>query len=217
MNNMKRKADHHLRDNHKHAKFARTLIGKPSQSVKNIAAQLMDISDHLSRQGFATVCQHIDVTKPEPTRLDIDFEQVASYRPPYPVPVPVPVPAPRRGGRRNPNPDPDPAAVPDPILIPGPQAPQITALQQAEMNAYVAQKMKRNAEYLVKLNELKLTLVSHECMTKEFLNSFIEKVPDNNQLPVRALANRIVKVYDDLLSKDYYQVRKEANDEFIKL
>ena len=215
MNNMKRKADHHQRDSRKHAKFARTLIGKPSQSVKNIAAQLMDISDHLSRNGYATVCQYIDVTKPEPTRLDIDFEQVASYHPPDPVPVPVPVPAPapRRGGRRNPNPD--PAAAPDPT--PAPQAPQITALQQAEMNAYVSQKMKRGAEHIVKLNDLKLELVSTGCMTKEFLNVFIEKVPNHNQLPVRALANRIVKVYDDLVSKDSYKARKDANDEFNKL
>ena len=54
-------------------------------------------------------------------------------------------------------------------------------------------------------------------MTKEFLNALIEKAPDHNQLAVRALANRIVKAYDDLLSKDSYKVRKDANDEFNKL
>ena len=54
-------------------------------------------------------------------------------------------------------------------------------------------------------------------MTKELLNVLIEKAPDHNQLAVRALANRIVKAYDDLLSKDSYKVRKDANDEFNKL
>ena len=73
--------------------MSRTLIGKPHQSTKNIAAQLMDVADHLSRKGFATTSQHIDVTKPAPTRLDIEFEAASSYRvaaPPPTVPVPVP-------------------------------------------------------------------------------------------------------------------------------
>ena len=87
---------------------SRTLVGKPHQSTKNIAAQLMDVADHLSRKGFATISQHIDVTKPVPVRLDIEFEAVSSYRvaappPTVPAPVPIPTPAPNTRGRRNRN------------------------------------------------------------------------------------------------------------------
>ena len=38
----------------------------------------MDVADHLSRKGFATTSQHIDVTKPAPVRLDIEFEAASS-------------------------------------------------------------------------------------------------------------------------------------------
>ena len=95
--------------------------------------------------------------------------------------------------------------------------PVVNPIQEAEINAYVSQKMKRNAEHLVKLNEMKLMLVSSECMTKDFLNLFKEKVPDHNQLTARNLAKQIVVVHDELVSKDSYTVKKEANDEFNKI
>ena len=77
--------------------------------------------------------------------------------------------------------------------------------------------MKRSSEYLDKLNEMKLVLVSNECMTKDFLSLFKEKTPEYAQLPARDLATKVVEIYDDLVSKDSYAVRKEANDEYIKM
>ena len=53
-----------------------------------------------------------------------------------------------------------------------------------------------------------MKLVSTECMTKKFYNLFKEKVPNHSQLAARDLATRLVTVYDDLVSKDSYTVRR---------
>ena len=57
-----------------------TSVKMAYQSNRNITAQLVEVSACLSRNGFPTILQFVDVTKPEPVRLDIDFESVASFQ-----------------------------------------------------------------------------------------------------------------------------------------
>ena len=55
----------------------RALIGKPSQSVMSIALQLKEASERLSANGFPSASQFIDVTKPEPVRMDFDASMIS--------------------------------------------------------------------------------------------------------------------------------------------
>ena len=56
-----------------------TSVNMAYQSNRNITTQLVEVSECLSRNGFPTISQFVDVTKPEPVRLDIDLESVASF------------------------------------------------------------------------------------------------------------------------------------------
>ena len=56
---------------------ARVLIGKPNQSDMNIALQLREVSEYLSSNGFPSTAQFIDVTKPEPVRMDFDISMIS--------------------------------------------------------------------------------------------------------------------------------------------
>ena len=67
---------------------------------------------------------------------------------------------------------------------------------------------------LQEIYDLKVKLVSTDCMTKEFMSLFKEKESGYIQLPPRALANRIVAVYDALVSQDGWKVKQEADKEY---
>ena len=186
---------------------ARVLIGKPKQSNINIALQLKEVSEYLSSNGFPSTAQFVDVTKPEPQRMDLD---IGIINLPMAVAPPAPAPAPpaRRGGRRaNAQPQ-DPAPQPAPNV-----PPLVTPEVQAQINAFYSTKVRRDADYLQEIYDLKVKLVSTDCMTKEFMNLFKEKEPAYIQLPPRALANRIVTVYDTLVSQDGWKVKQEADKE----
>ena len=56
---------------------ARVLIGKPSQSDMSVALQLKEASECLSSNGFPSAAQFVDVTKPEPIRMDLDISMIS--------------------------------------------------------------------------------------------------------------------------------------------
>ena len=183
----------------------RVLIGKPNQSNTNIALQLKEAAEYLSANGFPSTAQFIDVTKPEPVRMDFDISMIS----PTTVAAPQLVdanPHQTRGRARAPAQEADP--VPDPAQVP------ITPERQAQINAFYSTKVKRDADYLQEIHNLKVKLVSKDCMTTEFMNLFKEKEPGYIQLPPRSLANQIVKVYDNLVSQDVWKVRQDADKEY---
>ena len=187
----KRKHFNQRRSNNVKKPKARALVGKPNQSSMNIALQLKEVSEYLSSNGLPSTAQFIDVTKPEPTRMDLDISMINPpiVAAPEAIYAPAPIPAPRvRRGRRAPAQAPDQAPEPAPNVVPPAVPPPITPEMQAQINAFYSTKVRRDAEYLQEIYNLKVKLVSIDCMTKKFMNLFKEKEPGYVQLPPRDLA-----------------------------
>ena len=84
---------------------------------QNNVSALKEASEHLSANGFPSTSQFIDVTKPEPIRMDLDISMIS------PVTVAAPIPDPpaqraQRGRGRAPARPPDPAPQPAPVDVP---------------------------------------------------------------------------------------------------
>ena len=75
---------------------ARALIGKPNQSDVSVAPRLREASERLSSNRFPSAAQLIDVTNPEPIRMDFDASMIspATVAAPEAIDAPAPTPAP---------------------------------------------------------------------------------------------------------------------------
>ena len=128
---------------------ARAFIGKPSQSRVSIALRLREASERLSSNGFPSAAQLVDVTKPEPIRMDFDVSMISPVTVAAPEAIDAPAPPPARRGRRRapaqaPDPAPNQAPIEAPPVIPTPMTPE----RQAQINAFYSTKIRRDAECL---------------------------------------------------------------------
>ena len=136
---------------------ARAFIGKPSQSRVSIALRLREASERLSSNGFPSAAQLVDVTKPEPIRMDFDVSMISPVTVAAPEAIDAPAPPPaRRGRRRAPAQAPDPAPESAPNVALPATPPSITPERQAEINALYSAKARRDAERLQETYSLKV-------------------------------------------------------------
>ena len=145
----------------------------------------------------------MDVAKPEPERMDFDFDLVVSSdtvaAPAVNEPDATPPAPPRPGARgraraRAGQPDP-PAPAP---VTPPPATPE----RQALINALYSQKARSDSERLQEIYNLKVKLASTDCVTKELMSLFKEKEPGYAQLPPRQLSMKTASAYDAFVSQD---------------